>query len=350
MTESETSTSFFDRSSRRWWSIGGSVIGLSALAWILWRIDYGRMQRVLQEADLAFLALVPLAIAAEQLVRAWKWRQLVFSIRAIDTLRLFGAIMAGYLANMLVPLGISPIVRSWLVARLEGLKMSVVLATAAIDRFVDGLVFVVFVALALSFAAFPDPNDSIRFGLVVGGVINLVLFSGLLFALSRYKRDAQNEQGWVMRLLSRLPVRFASPSKNFVRYFADGVVWPKERWRSWGIVLASLLMKVIAAAHFLWAGLAFGVLLKPVDYLFLLVFLGFLIILTRFARIPGGFFLGSVFALDLLGVAKEQALAMTLVVQLSTTVTVAGIGAFALWRNGIAIAELRTNAQSASGS
>ena len=99
--------------------------------------------------------------------------------------------MTGYLANMLVPLGISPLVRSWLVARLEGLKMIVVLATAAIDRFVDGLVFVAFVALALSFAAFPDPSGSIRLGLIVGGIGNLFLFSGLLIALARYKRIAR---------------------------------------------------------------------------------------------------------------------------------------------------------------
>ena len=75
-------------------------------------------------------------------------------------------------------------------------------------------------------------------------------------------------------------------------------------------MLASILIKLIAITHLLWAGLAFGVMLDPADYVFLVVFLGFLIILTRLARIPGGFFFGAIFALDLLGVAEEQALAM----------------------------------------
>ena len=48
--------------------------------------------------------------------------------------------MAGYLANLLVPLGLSPFVRSWLVVRRENLSMSCVLATVAIDRMIDGLV------------------------------------------------------------------------------------------------------------------------------------------------------------------------------------------------------------------
>ena len=53
-------------------------------------------------------------------------------------------------------------------------------------------------------------------------------------------------------------------------------------------MLASVVIKLIALTHILWAGLAFGVVLRPADYVFLLVFLGFRIILTRFARILGG--------------------------------------------------------------
>ena len=103
---------------------------------------------------------------------------------------------------------------------------------------------------------------------------------------------------------------------------------------------ASVAIKMIAMTHFLWAGLAFGVVLRPADYVFLVVFLGFLIILTRFARIPGGFFFGAIFALDLLDVGEEPSLAMVLAVQMSSLLTVAGIGAFALWRQGITLSTL----------
>ena len=109
-------------------------------------------------------------------------------------------------------------------------------------------------------------------------------------------------------------------------------------------------MKLIAASHFLWAGLAFAVLLPAPHYVFLMVFLGFLIIISRFARIPGGFFLGSIFALDLLGVAEEQALAMTLVVQLASMLTVAAVGALALWRSGLPLDDLRMGGRAGLGS
>ena len=325
-----------------WWSAVGASIGAFALVWVLWRIDYDRLQGVVAEANVAFLLLVPLTIAAEQLVRAWKWRQLLHGIMPIGTLRLFGAIMAGYFANLLVPLGLSPLVRSWLVARLEALTMSAVLATAAIDRLVDGVIFSGFVALALIFAVVPDPGGSIRLGLMAGGTGGLALFALALLGLARFKRAGGRANGRAMRLIDRLPVRFAGPLNRFLRCFADGIVWPKQPWRGVAIVLAGVVMKLIATTHFLWAGLAFGVLLGASDYVFLMVFLGFLIIISRFARIPGGFFLGSIFALDLLGVAEEQALAMTFMVQITSMLTVAGVGGLALWRSGVGLDDLRT--------
>jgi len=33
--------------------------------------------------------------------------------------------------------------------------------------------------------------------------------------------------------------------------FADGIVWPREAWRGAGIVLASIIMKLLATTHFL---------------------------------------------------------------------------------------------------
>ncbi len=257
--------------------------------------------------------------------------------------------MAGYFANMLVPLGISPLVRAWLVGRFHGLRMSTVLATVAIDRLVDGMIFVAFVPLPLLLAVFPDPGGGIRLGLLVAGGGTAVSFAGLLFALGRYKRQVARPEGWLRRLIDRLPARVTGSAQRLALSFAEGVVWPREAWRGLGIVLASVVIKLIALGHMLWAGLAFGVVLRPADYVFLLVFLGFLIIVTRFARIPGGFIVGAIFALDLLEVPEEQALAMVLVVQFSTMFTVACFGALALWRSGMTLDMLRSAQGDAPG-
>jgi len=325
---------------RRWWPWLGGLVGLAALAWVFGRLDYARLREVLANADAFYLLTVPLAIAAEQVVRAWKWRQILYAMRSVGTFRLFGVIMAGYLAGMLVPGG-SPLLRSWLVAQLERLRMSAVLATVAIDRLIDGIVFTAFVAAVLAFAAFPDPDGKLRLGLVIAGAGSFALFALLLALLVRYRRDVVDQASWIMRLAARLPARFVERGRALLRSFAQGVVWPAEPWRRLAIVLASVVIKLIAATHFLWAGLAFGVVLRPVEYIFLIVFLGFIVILTHFARIAGGFIVGAVFALGLFGVEAEQAVAMTFVVQVASLATVAGIGAFALWRHGFTLGDLQ---------
>jgi hypothetical protein len=110
--------------------------------------------------------------------------------------------------------------------------------------------------------------------------------------------------------------------------------------RRWGIIGASLGMKAIAASHFLWAGLAIGVVLRPFDYLFLLVFAGFAMVLARFIRVPGGFVIGAGFALNILGVADEAALAMIMLNNIFSILLMVGLGLMVFWRSGVELRSL----------
>ena len=107
------------------------------------------------------------------------------------------------------------------------------------------------------------------------------------------------------------------------------------------IVVASGAIKIMATLHFVFAGLAFGVFLAPMEYVFIMVFLGFLIILTGMLRIVGGFTVGAVFVLGGFGVDVETALAMAVIVQAASFLTLAATGAIALWAEGTSLGELR---------
>lgn len=334
---------------RRWLPWLGALIGAAALAFVLRRFDLDRFRAVLTGADVRFSLLVPLAIVGEQLVRAWKWRQLLYPMRSVGTLPLFGAVMAGYLINILVPFGFSTLARSCMIARREGLTTSGVLATVALDRLTDGIVFACLVLVALVLVAFPDPTGDIHAGLTWGAAGSLVLFALLLLALVAYRRGTLRPGGWLVRLVNRLPTRLMGPVRRLAASFAEGIVWPREFWRGLGIVLASAVIKLFAATHFLWAGLALGVVLRPGQYLFLIVFLGFLVILGHFARIAGSFVIGAVFALGLFGVPEEKALAMVLIVEAANLLSVASIGTFALWRQGVVLSDLRATGEVHAG-
>jgi len=326
---------------RRWLPWAGALIGLASLMWVLRRFDIDRFLTTLADADLFYLALVPASLITEQLVRAWKWRQILSPLKLISTLRLFGAVMAGYLIASLIPFGFGTIARSWIIAQSDQLKLPTVLATVGLDRITDGVVFACFVPVALFAVAFADPTGGIRTGLVWSGAGSMVLFVLVGCALWAYKRGMLSQHGMVARLIKRLPARLSQPISRLAMSFSDGIVWPNNRWRGIAIMLASLAIKLLAASHFLWAGLAFGVLLAPAQYVFILVFLGFLIILGHFARIAGSFIIGGIFVLGLMDVPNEQALAMVLVVEAANLLSVAAIGALSIWWQGIALAEFR---------
>lgn len=309
--------------------------------------DLDRFAAVIAGADLRFVLLVPVVVIVEQMVRGWKWRQLLWPLRAIGSLYLFGAIMAGYLLALVVPFGFGTVARSWLVASREKLKFTTVLATVALDRLTDGIVFACLVPAAVLFVAFPDPGG-VRAGMIWGGAGSLLLLIGLLAGLAVYRRQALDPAARLARLLGRLPSRLASPGRRIAASFAEGIIWPRERWRGAAIIVASLVIKLFAATQFAAAGLAFGIALHPAEYLFLMVFLGFLVIIGHFARIAGGFIIGAVFALTLLGVREEEALAMALIVQVANLLSVVGVGALALWLQGVALAELRAGAEGAA--
>jgi len=323
------------------WTTIAALLTIGVLFVVFRNFDLGRLSDIMLEAEPLWLLALAISIPIEQVLRGWKWRQILFDIRPVGTLRLFSAVMVGYFANMIIPIGLSPLVRAWLIARLEALKITTVLLTTAIERFVDGIVFAVLVGILVSFATLPVTEGNLRLGLMVAGISSLVLFTGLIGGLFLVRTHLIDSNSVVGKFVAWLETLFSGKLSGIGLGIAEGITWPKSRWRGSGIILASIAMKLISISHFLWAGLVFGVLLSPFDYLFIMLVTGFALIVSRFIRVPGGGIMGSAFALKLLGIADEEALTMVLVVHFSVMALVAGIGAIAMWKNGLTVLELR---------
>ena len=107
----------------------GAAAAIGVLFWLYRDLDVDRFAVELATAEPIWLLALAGTILAEQLLRGWKWRQILYDLKPISSWRLFGAILAGYGVGMLIPLGVSPLVRSWLIARLENLRLAGVLVT-----------------------------------------------------------------------------------------------------------------------------------------------------------------------------------------------------------------------------
>ena len=317
--------------------VTGSVFVIAVLIWLYSDLDFEMFLTTVTTAEPFWLFALAGTILLEQLMRGWKWRQILYDLKPISSLRLFGAILAGYGVAVFIPLGVSPLVRSWLIARLEGLRVACVLVTTAIERFIDGIVFALFAGLVALTVQIPGAEGNVNVGLAVAGAVNIFLFSALLYVLFIGRSPLDRDETRVSRWIDWLAIKGGWRLDGLRSAIREGIVWPHERARQAGVVLAAILMKVMAATHFLWAGLAVGIVLGAFDYLFLMVFAGFALVLARFIRVPGGFVIGSGLALKWLGVADEQALAMILFSNVVSKVLMVGIGFIFLWRSGIDI-------------
>lgn len=331
---------------RRWLlPLLGAAVSLAILFALYRSLDLARFLSALRQANLIWIAMLALFILLEQVMNGWKWRQILHDVKPVRSLRLTGAMLAGYGANVLVPLGISPLVRSWLIARTEGLAMSTVLTTTVIARFVDGVVFALFAGLVALSGRVPRVSGDLELGLGVAGALNLLLFGGLLWAIFRFRTVFGRGDTRLGRGFDRVAGWLRADGPVLRRALCEGAVWPAARRHRAFVLLGALGAKLIAATHYFWAGLAVGVVLAPFDYLFLMVFAGFALVLSRFIRVPGGFVIGSAFAFNLLGVPEEQALLMILFNYILSILVVVGGGLFVLGRSGIDITEMRAEAR-----
>jgi len=318
----------------------GSLIAVVLLFFLYRGLDTSLFIKALASANPVFLGILCLSILAEQLLRGFKWRYILYDLKLISAYRLFGAILAGYGANILVPVGISPLVRSWIVARLEELRMVTVLATAAIDRFIDGIVFALIAIIVAVFGVLPSVEGNLKQGLAIAGIVNLLLFGGLLWLLFINRTRLRHEASRPGPVIDWISLKLGKRLVSLGSSIADGILWPREKGRGLAIILLSVLMKILAITYFFWAGLAIGVVLQFWDYLFLFLFAGFALILARFIRIPGGFVIGSAYALKLVGIAEEPALAMILFLHGFSIILMVVPGLIVLWRNRIEVRSL----------
>lgn len=319
-----------------------------ALIFYLYRdLDFGRFTAGLMTANPLWIAMLAFTILLEQVANGWKWRQILHDVKPVGTLRLTGALLAGYGANVLVPLGISPLVRSWLIARMEDIKMGTVLTTTIIARFIDGVVFALFAGLVAMAGKVPQIGGNLELGLAVAGALNFALFGGLLWSMFRFRTLLAKDGPVICRLFDWVAKWFRANGSALRGSLCDGVVWPRDPRHRLSVLLGTIAAKLISATHYVWAGLAVGVVLAPFDYLFLMVFAGFSLVLSRFVRVPGGFVIGSALAFDLLGVSEEQALLMILFNWMMSIIVVVGGGLIVLWRSGLDIRRARLEAEAA---
>ena len=312
----------------------GFALSAVAIVVLLRSIDLAQAIHALGRARVGWLIAGLLTTVAGYWLRALRWRE-ILAPRARPTIhRLFGVTCVGFLAINTLPARLGELVRAYVLARTERISTATVLGSVAVERILDVAALILFWALSLLFAPFPDWFRWSGYVLIASG-------AALTVVLWRMHAAHHRDEAWGTWLLSRLPVAVRERAASAMGSFGAGL----QAFRSPAALARagawSLAMWVVAGAVFLQVGESLGLNL-PFWSIFLLSFVVCLGI--SLPSSPG--FIGvmegaTVVGLALLGVTGPEALAFALLYHLTQIAPLVILGTYYALRDHVTPRDVR---------
>jgi len=233
------------------WSLVAGILFSSILLGILFRtVHLSEVEQTLATIEPWYILAAVVSFALAIALRSLRWGILLASIRPVRYQRVAFVLVVGYAVNNLLPARLGEVFRAGLAKSEFQIGGSAALGTIAVERTMDGLVFVTLLAAGLfSLPAGARYHDLIVTVLRIGSTLFLAA-AGILYLLSRA------HIGWVAGVW-RL-------GADKIEQFRRGL----GAIRSRAVVAASLLSLVIGAADIcaIWFVLtSLGVVLAPLQ-------------------------------------------------------------------------------------
>jgi uncharacterized protein (TIRG00374 family) len=320
-------------------------LALSAVfLWIAVRgVSWSETSEALASARLGYVLPIFVMAIVSLYYRALRWRVLMRPLGQVRRQSIFSATAMGFAANMLLPLRAGEVLRPWLLARRERLKLAPVVATVAVERLFDMATLLFFFGVAT--LTLPLPPEWRRYGWVF--LATFAAFLGVLALLLRFPRETF---AVLDKVLAPLPERVSEPLLRAVHQFADGLGALKSASAVALAVIYSLAVWLTLAVTF---GLGLSALDLPVPKI-----RGALTLTTMVAiavAIPGGpgfigmFQVGCEVGLALYGVGKSLAFSYSVLVHVVQFASTVLLGLYFLLRENLTLSELRAEASIVTG-
>ena len=235
-----------------WLIQGVFAVGLVGILVVV--VDRDELVRAVKRASPWWLAATVVPTYLSEWMRAERWRFLMEPLARIPTGRLFGVLMVGLAASSVLPLRAGDVFRMQYFGR-RGLKRGAILATLAAERLLDGLTFLIFVAV---FAAFTLETSV----LPLLAVAALAVATAFWFTLQLEGIEPERVRG-----LRVLPRRLREPARLQIVTFASGLAPLRNRRLLLATLGTSLAAWGLAALVYAMVGKAVGLGLALPEYL-----------------------------------------------------------------------------------
>lgn len=314
----------FFRAKKTWLGIGVSILSLVV---VLHGVDYAQVWEALKSVSLPHLLLAMAWLLATFSVMALRWRYLLLPMKAVKLGRLLVMIIIGYFFNSILPARAGEVVRAYLLGRKENCSAVTVLATVALEKVLDGITLLLFLAFSLLLIPAPPWVRSI-------GYLAALIFLGcliVLLALTYWSEPAMGFLGAILRPLGPLKER----ALGLVRSFAQGLESLRQPRSALMAILLSLVVWTGAALMFGYGLLSFGIHLSVGAVIFITAVVNLGLVVPTSPGYLGTYQLLAVAALAVFAVDRNLGLAFALLFHASQFLLNIFLGLTLFWREAL---------------
>lgn len=178
----------------------GYSLSAACLIWVLRGYPLDELLPNIRALDWRWVLLAVAADLTVYVAHGWRWNTLLIPVARLGFWRTVQAIYIGIFANEVLPLRTGEIIRCYLMAHWNGLRLSLCFASAAVERIIDGVWMLIAFVITASFVKGIPRQLTL---LVQGLAVLLLVAAGVLFWVVYHKGHAQavaQESRWTATL------------------------------------------------------------------------------------------------------------------------------------------------------
>jgi uncharacterized protein (TIRG00374 family) len=164
----------------------GYTISAACLIWVLHGYPLDQLGPTLRALDYRWVGLALVADVAVYVAHGWRWITLLSPVSRLSLWRTVQSIYIGIFANELLPLRTGEVIRCYLLAHWNDLRLSLTFASWAVERIIDGIWIVIAFLLTASFVHGIPPK--VTYGVRALAVLLLLCVGALALVVTRKHR------------------------------------------------------------------------------------------------------------------------------------------------------------------
>jgi len=329
---------------RRHWgkALVGLVVTVLALWWTLADVTFSEVWANIRVGNMWLLLAAVFVTTFGFFIRALRWRVLLAPVKPDTSTRSrFAGVAIGFMANNILPARVGEFARAYAFSRLEPVSASAAFGTLVVERFMDGVVLLLFLLLPVLTPDFPTGgalSTGAGAALLRAGVGAVAVVLAALVVMAVWPRAFVRGAERVARLL---PTGIARPIIGGLEAFLASIAIMRDPKLLTLGFLWSFFFWTFHGVSF-WLGmLAFGIDTGFVSAIFTEAVVGFGVALPSAPGFFGTFHFAANLALsDVYGVPEPQSLAFAFGYHFGGWVPITVIGLWYAARLGISLGDV----------